>query len=298
MRVLHLSDTHLGVDRYYAGAPPGWRRADDHLAAMRTALRLALDGQVDAVVHTGDLFDRSLPPPRAVGDAIEALAAVGRVVPTVVMPGNHDRRGLRRHLGDLGPGVQVVDEPSVVSLGPLRCVAIPFLRDAADWAAAAAGLCRDTVDLLLAHNAFDGARVPGFTFRPSPGHETVGAENIPATARDILCGHIHTRQCLALGHARVWMPGSTERTSFVERRETKGALLYDAAARIGRWIDLPARPMVHARQLADLDEVRPGTLVALAPELRTEQIDALARERGGWVSPWARPSAQQALFAR
>ncbi len=298
MRVLHLSDTHLGVDRYYAGAPPGWRRADDHLAAMRSALRLALDGQVDAVVHTGDLFDRSLPPSRAVSEAIEALAAVGRVVPTVVMPGNHDRRGLRQHLGDLGPGVRVVDEPSAFLLGTLRCVAIPFLRDAVDWAAAAALLCRDAVDLLLAHNAFDGARVPGFTFRPRPGHETVAAADVPLAVRDILCGHIHTRQCLALGHARVWMPGSTERTSFVERRETKGALWYDAAARMGRWIDLPARPMVHARQLSDLDEVLPGTLVALAPDLRNDEVAALVRERGGWVSPWARATPQQALFAR
>jgi len=296
VRLLHLSDTHLGVDRYYAGAPPGWRRSDDHLAAMRTALRLAIDGQVDAVVHTGDLFDRSQPPPRAVHDAIEALAEVGRVVPTVVMPGNHDRRGLRRHLGELGPGVRVFDEPTAFSLGRHRCVAMPFIRDAADWAIAAARLCHDAIDLVLAHNAFDGARVPGFTFRPRPGHETVAAGDIPATVHDILCGHIHTRQCLALGRARVWMPGSTERTSFVERRETKGALLYDAAERIGRWIDLPARPMVHARQVADLDEVAPGTLVALAPELRTEEYDALARERGGWVSPWARPTPQQTLF--
>ena len=95
MRILQLSDTHLGVrSRPPIGAPPGWSRADDHRLAFDRALALAVD--VDLVVHTGDLFDRSRPPRKAAEEAIAALAAVARRVPVIVLRGNHDRRGLHR----------------------------------------------------------------------------------------------------------------------------------------------------------------------------------------------------------
>ena len=55
MRILHLSDTHLGLAGRVRGAPPGYQRADDHLAALRAALAPALAGQIDLVLHTGDL---------------------------------------------------------------------------------------------------------------------------------------------------------------------------------------------------------------------------------------------------
>ena len=62
MRILHVTDTHLGYEAWFRGAPPGWSRADDHLEAFRLALRPAFQEEVDLVVHSGDLFNRSTPP--------------------------------------------------------------------------------------------------------------------------------------------------------------------------------------------------------------------------------------------
>ncbi|MFZ5480357.1 MAG: metallophosphoesterase family protein [Myxococcota bacterium] len=287
MRLLHLTDTHFGVDRWFRGAPRGWRRADDHLAIARVALAPALAGEVDAVVHTGDLFDRSRPTDRAVAAAAELLEEVARAVPLLVMPGNHDRRGLGGHFPR---AAWVIDRPTVVDLAGVRVAAVPFLRDAGTWAAAAREVCAGGVDLLLAHQAFEGARVPGHTFRSEP--DTIRECHLPTGVTTILCGHIHPRQVTRVGGAVVVQPGSTERTAFSERFDTKGALRWEDGA--WRFVDLPARPMALVRGPDELAAVGPGTLVRLEPG--DEDLEAAVLARGGWVAPWARPSAQVPLF--
>jgi DNA repair exonuclease SbcCD nuclease subunit len=295
VRILHLTDTHLGIEGWYRGAPPGWRRADDHLAAMRIALRPAFTGEVDLVLHTGDLFDRSRPPARAVAEAAALLAEVGRCVRVLVMPGNHDRRGLRGHFPDAIPGVTVVDEPTRIDVGDVRVALVPFFRDAFAWRDAAAAL--GGADLLLAHQAFDGARVPGLTFRAGAQNDTIGAAHLPPGIRHVLCGHIHPRQVLRVGGATVVMPGSTERTMFAERGETKGYALWDlAGAPKWRFVDLPSRPMVFVRSPGDVAEVVPEALVRVDKELRTPEIEREVLARGGWLAPWPAPTAQLSLF--
>ena len=295
MRVLHLSDTHLGHEAWFRGAPKGWRRADDHLAAMRRVLAPALAEEVDVVVHTGDLFNRSRPPAKAIAAAAAVLADVARVVPTVVMAGNHDRRGVRGHFPDPPPGLTVVDAPCALTVAGLRLGVVPFLREPAAWRAAAAAVCAEGVDALLTHQAFDGSRVPGFTFRPSPGSDTLGEADLPAGVRVILNGHIHTRQNLRLGDAVVHHVGSTERTSFVERDEPKAASVWEPGAGV-RTIDAAPRPMVVVRGAADLLSVTPECLVALGRAAQTDAMEAEAQARGGWVAAWAKPTRQVGLF--
>ena len=297
MRLLHVTDTHLGIDRWYRGAPRGWRRADDHLAAFRAALAPALAEEVDLVVHTGDLFDRSRPPARAVAEAGALLEEVARRVPVVVMPGNHDRNGLHAHLGPVPAGVTIVDRPARVDVAGLRLGMIPYLPDATAWAAAAAAVCAGGVDLLCAHQAFDGARVPGFAFRVGAQADTVGPAHIPEGVDLVLCGHLHTRQIVTVGEARVVHPGSTERAAFVERDEPKGAALWDPAGALAwRWLDLPARPMHLVRGAADLDRVPPEGLVRLEGAARHPEVEREVLARGGWVEAWAAPTPQVRLF--
>ncbi len=300
MRLLHLTDTHLGIKRYFRGAPAGWTRAEDHLAAFRQALDYALTGDppVDAVIHSGDVFDRSHPPADAVAAATTALAEVARKVPVYVFPGNHDGLGLL-HSGEgvLGriPGVTVADHPTAIVVRGVRIGLLPFCRSPAAWGANAASL--GSCDLLVAHQAFHGARVAGFTFRAGSDPETIGEELIPATTRAILCGHIHPRQSHTLGPATVYYPGSTERTAFAERRETKGFSIFEFD-RVGRCrtVDLPSRPMVEVHSERDLVHVRDGALVRLTPTARTRDIEQAALARGGWVVPWKYPERQVTLF--
>lgn len=299
MRLLHLTDTHLGARWYVRGAPRGWSREQDHLASMRAALAPALDGAVDLVVHTGDLFDRSRPPARAVQQAVDLLLAAARRVPVVLLAGNHDRQGLRPHLPLLTPGLHVVDQAQRVVVAGLALAVVPFLADAAGWAHAARRATGPGVDLLLCHQAVDGCRVPGFTFRAGAQRDTLGAAHVPPGVRHVLCGHLHPRQVVPLGEATVVMPGSTERTAFSERDQPKGYALWDLDRTVRwRFVDLPTRPLATVHTPADLARVTAGTLVRAASAALEQQ----ALVRGGWLVgspdavPRPRPPQRQATL--
>lgn len=293
VRLLHVTDTHLGLDAWYEGAPKGWRRADDHHDALHRALEPARRGEVDGVVHTGDVFDRSRPPPRAVFAAAALLTEIATYVPVLVLAGNHDRHGIRRHFPDGLPGVRLFDGPARLDFCGVDLAVVPYLREAGAWAAAAT--IAHGADLLLCHQSFDGCRVPGHVFRPGQHAETVAAHQLPHVSH-IACGHLHPRQRFRLGEAEIVMPGSTERTAFVERFQPKGVARWEfGATTTCRFDDVPTRRMVALEREEDVLGVGPGDLVWLhrsAPEDWAEG----ARARGGWTIPRPKPKRQVALF--
>jgi DNA repair exonuclease SbcCD nuclease subunit len=256
-------------------------------------------GEVDLVVHTGDLFDRSRPPSDAVATARRLLGQAAARVPVVVIPGNHDRHGLGATIGGVA-GVRVCDRPERLVVAGLVLAAVPYERDAADWAAAARLAVGPGADLLLAHQAFHGVRVPGFTFRAGAGgqRDTIGAEHLPVGVGEVLCGHLHPRQIVHVGSARVVCPGSTERTAFSEAPQAKGYALWErpgpSAALGGGWnvrlVDLPTRPLLVLSSAAELDRVVPGAIVRCPTALAAE-----VHARGGWIAP---ARAQLSLFER
>jgi 3',5'-cyclic AMP phosphodiesterase CpdA len=121
-RLAHLSDLHFGAaDRHQS-------RLHDGLVATIASLH----GGVDALLLTGDVFDSSRPAPALIDGFLALLdrltQAVGRSVPTVLIPGNHDRRDD----GVFGPwdgslfhtlAARLADRPHVQVLGN----ATPFL---------------------------------------------------------------------------------------------------------------------------------------------------------------------------
>lgn len=222
MRILHLTDTHLGR----AGAAGCLKRA------------LAAAWRFDVVLHTGDLFDRSEPPPAAIEQARSAFAELARRIPVVVIAGNHDRHGVGRSLRPLPGAVRIADVPTVVHLPGLRIGCIPHTPDADVWAAQARELAGRGYDLLAAHQSFDGVWVPGFTFRPGWPKETVGAAGIPPGTTHIACGHLHPHQSVRVGGAEVVCAGSTVRTSRREGPGPKGTVAWTLGARIG-WEFVP-----------------------------------------------------------
>jgi exonuclease SbcD len=86
VRALHTSDWHVGkrIGRY--------DRADEYRAAIAEVASIADAESVDIVLHSGDLFDRPVPPIEAMNIAFSGLARLtdsGRR-PVVVIAGNHD----------------------------------------------------------------------------------------------------------------------------------------------------------------------------------------------------------------
>ncbi len=303
LRVLHVSDTHLGIRHYFRGQPRDWSRADDHLAAFRAALAYASDpdvGPVDLIIHSGDLFDRSHPPERAIRDAVTAFTEVAGDVPVILMPGNHDRLGLLHHAaGALAavPGLTVTDQALKLDLRGIRIGLVPFHREPDAWAQAAAALGH--CDVIVAHQAFDGARIGRYRFTAKPGDETIGPMHLPPRTSTILCGHIHPRQTHTVGPATVYYPGSTERTAFVERHQVKGCGLLELGSGVRyRTLDLPSRPMLEVDDEQGVDGVVDGSLVRLVGRARTREVEVEVIARGGWVVPWSLdpPTKQVGLF--
>lgn len=251
---------------------------------MVRALEPAFRDEVDLVVHSGDVFDRSRPPAVDVARAFAVFAEVARRVPLVVIAGNHDRRGLARHAPEPPPGLTMVDAPWCTSVGGARFGFVPYCRTADAFAHAAQGL--GPVDLLVCHQAFDGVAIPHagrspFVFRVGHQADTVDARHVPAVGA-VACGHIHPRQVVRVGEIEVVHPGSTERTAFSERAQTKGYAVWTLGRRATwRFVDLPSRPMRVVASAADIDEVGAGDLVRV--EARSLIGEAL--RRGAHVVP-------------
>ena len=299
MRILHLTDTHLGARQSFVGAPGGGRRADDRQAALERALAPVEAGEVELVIHSGDVFDRSHPPARAVAQALATLSAAARQVPVVLLRGNHDRWGLTRSLPTGRVGLHIVDEASQLDLLGLRLALAPFRRHAESWAADAARAWGGGADLLVCHQAFDGAQVPGLTFRVGAQRETVGEAHLPRGVGHVLCGHIHPRQAIRVGGALVVHPGALTPTSFVEAGQPKGMVRWELGRRIQwRFEEVQTRPLLQLHSLAEVHRVQPGSLVRIPDDADLQEA---VRARGGWCAPrWrsrpAVPGPQLSLF--
>jgi DNA repair exonuclease SbcCD nuclease subunit len=266
IKVLLLADTHLGFDLPSRPRSERRRRGPDFFAMTRLALQPAVRGEVDLVVHGGDLLYRSKVPASLVRAALEPLLEVAdRGVPVVLVPGNHERSALPYPMLASHEHLHVLDRPRtvVLHLGGARVAVGGFpcerddIRDGfpALVRSTAAGEAEADLRVLCLHQTVEGATVENHVFRS--GADVVRGRDLPAGFAAVLCGHIHRAQVLTHDlrgrplAAPVLYPGSVERTSFAERHEAKGFMVLElepdgsAAGRLTRWEfrELPARPM-------------------------------------------------------
>ncbi|MFT9790157.1 exonuclease SbcCD subunit D [Streptomyces rhizosphaericola] len=120
MKLLHTSDWHLGRSFHRVPLLDAQAAFLDHLVATVEAR------EVDAVLVSGDVYDRAVPPLVAVelfDRALHRLAAVG--VPTVMISGNHD--SARR----LGVGAGLFERSGIhLRTDPEGCATPVVLTDA------------------------------------------------------------------------------------------------------------------------------------------------------------------------
>ena len=286
LRILLVGDTHLGFDLPVRPRSHRLRRGPDFFACFREALGPARRGEVDLVVHGGDLLFRSRVPPSLVMAALEPLLDLAdRGVPVLIVPGNHERSALPYPLLAVHDHLHVLDRPRTVRLRlqglDVAVSGFPCERDdirARFQERLAATLWQAPADirLLCLHQTVEGATVgpANFVFRGGP--DVLPARSIPPGFAAVLAGHIHRHQTLIRDLARrplaapVVYPGSSERTSFAERAEPKGFVILEvepAKDRGGRlaglaFHELPARPM----------EVVDVKVTGLAPDALTRRL--------------------------
>ena len=174
MRILHTSDWHLG--RTFHG-----RVLDDaHAVFADHLVELARTEAVDAVVVSGDVYDRAIPPTDSVRLLDETLRRLSDITRVILTPGNHDsarRLGFASDLLREGLTIRAriadVDRPVIVP-GPdggdgLYVYALPYLDpDAA----------RETLPPLLADRLGEEPTDADRTAVPE------GARTAPETAGD------------------------------------------------------------------------------------------------------------------
>jgi exonuclease SbcD len=232
MRIAHLSDTHLGHRRFNHRNGDGVNECEaDGYRVFGEAIDKSIAAGVDAVVHSGDLFDVYHPSTRALGAALDGFAKLRDAgIPAVVIAGNHSTP---RHRDDAHVfavlerfGAEAIwQEPRTVHFGGLAVHGIPHHTDA------------QTLTRQIAEAAPDS----GADFNVLALH--VGLENVPDGAHEAssvdldpeVLGDTITFDYVALGHlhhhlvisANACWAGSLERMSFGDRADHKGFVIVD-----------------------------------------------------------------------
>lgn len=298
LRILFLSDSHLGLDLPSRPRVERRRRGDDLFESFERALEPVTRGDVKVVVHGGDLFYRSRIPAWLAERVFARLAELGRAgVDVFWVPGNHERGSVPRGLLLTHPAIRVFDRPRtfVVRRDGLAVALAGFpyaprVREDFPALLAATGHAEIEADvkLLCLHQAVEGATVgpAGYVFRT--GEEVLRGRDVPPGFAAVLSGHIHRAQVLTRDlHGRplaspVLFAGSTDRTSFAERFEPKGSFLLDAlpdgrpgGAVTWAFRELPVRPMV----VVDLDPATDGLETRLGKALAGLEPGSVVRLR-------------------
>jgi len=263
IRILLIADTHLGFDLPFRPRIKRRRRGPDFFANFQRALMPAIRGEVDAVVHGGDVLYRSKVPARLVEMAFEPLKRVADSgVPVYLVPGNHERSAVPHGHLAAHPDIYLFERPRTYHLqtanGSLALAGFPFVRTGirkdflkrlgqTGWQGMQAG-----TRVLCLHQSVDGAMVGPAGYRFRYAQDVIRTGDIPPGFAAVLAGHIHRFQVLQKDlngkalNAPVFYSGSIERTSFAEKDEPKGYLILEfEAGALRRWIfnELPSRPM-------------------------------------------------------
>jgi DNA repair exonuclease SbcCD nuclease subunit len=86
MRILHVSDTHLGKRQYDKDF-----REEDIYDTFRQIIDIGIKERVDAIIHTGDFFDKNEPPNKAILVALRELKRLKeKEIPFIAIAGDHD----------------------------------------------------------------------------------------------------------------------------------------------------------------------------------------------------------------
>jgi len=271
MRLLHTSDLHLGLQLH--GAPLiGYQKI-----MLDSLCNIAVSEKADALIISGDVFDRAVPP----SEAVEVWSAfVGRLcgelgIPAFVIAGNHDggvrlascseilKGGGLYIAGTLTSGIETV------TLGDTAVHLLPYYtpedvraaypeREINGWQDANDAMCEAALshivpgmfNILLVHCFVSGASKSDSERSVIQG----GLNSIEPSCFDgfdyVAAGHLHRRQTLG----KVHYSGTPLCYSFAECGHKKSVTLIDTES--GSVTDITTKqPYILRELVGSFDEI-------------------------------------------
>jgi DNA repair protein SbcD/Mre11 len=250
IRILHTADWHLGREFHGADLSEAHQEFFDWLTERISEL------EIDLVVMAGDIFDRALPPVKAIELFNRNVDRLAALAPIVLISGNHDsavRMGygpLLREGLTLRSGVESIGDPVIFENGPfpLAIYPIPYLdpitsapgvesEEATHHAvlkAAVAAARRDFTErpentraIAMGHAFIAG----GETSESERGINIGGSDQVPANVFEgfdyVALGHLHRPQMIS---ETIRYSGSPLHLSFSEVGAEKSVVVLDLSA--------------------------------------------------------------------
>jgi DNA repair exonuclease SbcCD nuclease subunit len=256
-RVLHTGDTHLGYRQYHTP-----ERRQDYRRAFEAVVDDAIEAEVDAVVHAGDLFHDRQPGLSDLQGTIGALRRLREAsIPFLAVVGNHEGKRDGQWLDlfvDLDLAVRLDESPHRV--GSVALYGLDFVPEAAredlDYDFEPADAAHTA---LVSHGMFQ-------PFEYGDWDATAILDASPVAFDAMLLGDNHTPETTTVEDTWLTYCGSTERTSASER----AARGYNLVTFDGE-VDIARRTIDRTREFVFVD-------VELAEGEGTERVRERVRQ--------------------
>jgi len=231
MRFLHISDTHLGYNQY--SLP---ERGKDFFDVFKEAIEIAIDENVDFVIHSGDFFHSSKPSNEAILEGIEILKLLkDKNIPFYLIAGNHDRGNLTKEKSPVEIlkhfGANLIENMDIyefngVKITGLKYISRAYLREVNSLREIIENrisdkLKDDTFNIILLHQEFNDL---------FPDSKLSLNNEIPAGVFNYIgVGHYHALKQPRFDkniNATIFYPGATEFTDINEKEDITERYIY------------------------------------------------------------------------
>lgn len=218
MRLVHLSDIHLGFRQYQRQTPLGVNQREADIAQTFTrVMDRVIELEPDVVLIGGDIFHVVRPTNQAILKAFGEFSRLVRALPrtrVVMVAGNHDLPKTSESGSILGLFARL-DRIDVATTQPTRfhypdldlsVLAVPHMLEVPKLEADPAA----RHNVLLIHREIDGV-IPGWVSDADRAARAIAIEDLASDEFDyVALGHYHVYQQVT---PNAWYSGSTDYTS-------------------------------------------------------------------------------------
>lgn len=253
MRIVHLSDTHLGYSDYgkFDSQSGINQRELDTYNVFKEIVDYIIQTKPDLVIHAGDLFDSIRPSNKAIGEAMRQLSRLSNAkIPVVIIAGNHSTPRQRStdsifniitYFSNIYP--VFAGKYAKIQIGDCAVHAIPHMYSDDELKNAVTQLNpvgNSKYNIMVAHTAVRGAQISSWgEFK----EQTIPLDALKPEFDYIALGHYH-RFLRIDGTRNAYYCGSPERFSFNEVGDRKGFIEAELDSFSVKHIPTTAREMV------------------------------------------------------